>query len=173
MGDGDEDRRLAETVLESIRNDDGLSAYEINVSAHDGVVRLGGIVDVLAEKMRAEEVAAKVEGVVAVENDLTVCTDGQITDDDVDFEVSEELRLDPQVNVARIYAESKRGVVHLYGEADSLDRRNAAVAAAARARGVKDIVSHIKVTGEDERGGPIEGDRAGVKGTSPQDADLH
>lgn len=147
MGSSDDDRRLAESVLESIRQDDGLRAYEINVTARDGVVHLGGVVDVLAEKMRAEEVAAKVDGVVAVENDLAVCTDGQITDDDVDFEVSEELRLDPRVDAVRVYAESKHGVVHLYGKVDSPGDRHAAITAAARARGVKDVVSHIEVTG--------------------------
>lgn len=147
MALSEEDRHLAERVLESIKQDASLRAYEINVTARDGVVHLGGIVDVLAEKMRAEEMAARVDGVAAVENDLTVCTDEQITDDDVNFEVSEELRLDPRVDIGRVYAESKRGVVHLYGEVGSLADRQAAITAAARARGVKEVVSHLEVTG--------------------------
>ena len=147
MALSEEDRHLAERVLKSIKQDAGLCAYEINVTARDGVVHLAGIVDVQAEKMRAEEIAARLDGVAAVENDLTVCADGQVTDDDVNFEVSEELRLDPRVDFGRVYAESKRGVVHLYGKVDSLADRQAAISAAARARGVKEVVSHLEVAG--------------------------
>jgi len=139
------DKDLAERVLQSIKQDAGLQGYELNVTARDGVVRLGGIVDVLAEKIRAEGIAAGVRGVAAVVNDLTVCTDGQITDDDVDFEVAEEFRLHPHVDTDRIYADSKRGVVHVHGKADTLSEKEAAISAAARARGVKEVVNHLEV----------------------------
>ncbi len=69
--------------------------YGIKVSSSNGVVRLQGIVDVFAEKMRAEDIAARVSGVTHIENNLTVSTDGRITDEDINFEVAEELRLAP------------------------------------------------------------------------------
>ncbi|MGE5594255.1 MAG: BON domain-containing protein [Betaproteobacteria bacterium] len=153
----EEDRQLTEKVLKSIREDAGLSGYKINVTVRDGVVHLGGIVDVLAQKMRAEGIASGVDGVVAVENDLSVCTDGRITDDGVAFEVSEELRLDPNVDTGRIYAESKRGTVHLYGEANSPVAERAAVTAAARARGVKEVVSHVEAAGDEAPADPVPG----------------
>ncbi|MEW6227817.1 MAG: BON domain-containing protein [Bacillota bacterium] len=149
-----EDKDLAERVLRSIRQDVGLRAYEMNVRAHEGIVHLGGIVDVLAEKMRAEDIAARVSGVVSVENDLTVCTDGQITDGDVSFEVAEELRLDPHVDIGQVYAESKEGIVHLRGDVDTLADERAAIIAAAKARGVKEVVSHLDVVGGGRLDGP-------------------
>ncbi|MDI7248343.1 MAG: BON domain-containing protein [Bacillota bacterium] len=147
MAHSDKEQHLAERVLESIKRDAGLRAYEINVTARGGAVHLGGIVDVLVEKMRAEEIVAGVDGVAAVQNDLAVCTDGEITDDDVDFEVAEEFQLDPGVDTSRVYAESKQGVVHLHGRVDTADDSEAAIKAAARARGVKDVVSHLEVSG--------------------------
>lgn len=138
-----DDKHLALRVHSSIMDDPGLRAYGIKVSSSKGVVRLQGIVDVLAEKMRAEEIASGVSGVTRLENNLTVSTDGRITDDDVNFEVAEELRLAPNVNISKVYGESKKGVVHLYGDVDDPGEAKAAVWAAAKARGVKDIVSHI------------------------------
>jgi hyperosmotically inducible protein len=141
-----DDKHLALRVHSSIMDDPGLRAYGIKVSSSKGVVRLQGIVDVLAEKMRAEHIASGVSGVIRIENNLTVSTDGRITDDDVNFEVAEELRLAPNVNISKVYGESKKGVVHLYGDVDDPSEAKAALWAAAKARGVKDIVSHIPGT---------------------------
>lgn len=149
-----EDEELAGRVLESIKQDKGLSAYEISVRALDGAVHLSGVVDVLVEKMRAGDIASRVTGVDSVENGLTVCTDGQITDDDVAFEVAEELRLDNNVDTSRVHGESSKGVVHLHGHVDSLAHERAAITAAARARGVKEIVSHLAVEGGDRADDP-------------------
>ncbi len=138
-----DDKYLALKVHSSIMDDPGLRAYGIKVSSSNGVVRLHGIVDVFAEKMRAEDIAARVSGVTHIENNLTVSTDGRITDEDINFEVAEELRLAPNVDITKIYGDSKKGVVHLYGDVNHPDEAKAAVWAAAKARGVKDIVNHI------------------------------
>ena len=141
-----DDKHLALKVHSSIMDDPGLRAYGIKVSSREGVVRLQGIVDVFAEKMRAEEIASGISGATRIENNLTVSTDGRMRDEDVNFEVAEELRLAPDIDISRIYGDSKKGVVHLYGDAESPDEAKAAVWAAAKARGVKDIVSHITGT---------------------------
>ena len=140
------DEHLALRVQASLTEDPGLEPYGIKVSSRRGIVRLEGIVDVFAEKMRAQEIAAGVSGVTDIENDLTVSTDGRITDGDVNFEVAEELRLDPNVDISKVYGESKKGVVHIHGEVDTPRHAKAAIWAAAKARGVKDIVSHITDT---------------------------
>ena len=141
-----DDKYLALKAHSSIMDDPGLRPYGIKVSSNKGVVRLQGIVDVFAEKIRAEDIAASVNGVTRIENNLTVSTDGRVTDDDIDFEVAEELRLAPNVDISRVYGDSKKGVLHLYGDVDSPDEAKAAIWAAAKARGVKDIVSHIAGT---------------------------
>jgi hyperosmotically inducible protein len=141
-----DDKYLGLKVHSSIMDDPGLRPYGIKVSSSKGVVRLQGIVDVFAEKMRAEEIAASVSGVTRIENNLTVSTDGRITDDDINFEVAEELRLAPNIDISRVYGDSKKGVVHLYGDVNDPGEAKAAIWAAAKARGVKDIVSHIAGT---------------------------
>lgn len=138
-----DDKYLALKVHSSIMDDPGLRVYGIKVSSSNGVVRLQGIVDVFAEKMRAESIAVRVSGATHIENNLTVSTDGRMTDEDINFEVAEELRLAPDVDITKVHGDSKKGVVHLYGDVDHPDEAKAAVWAVAKARGVKDIVSHI------------------------------
>jgi len=46
--------------------------WEIDVKAHHGIVYLNGIVDSYFEKSTAEDIASKTNGVLAVENNLTV-----------------------------------------------------------------------------------------------------
>ena len=50
------------------------------------------------------------------------------------------------MDISKIYGESKKGVVHIHGEVGSRHEAEAAIWAAAKARGVKDIVSHITDT---------------------------
>lgn len=142
-----DDELLSSEIQASITADPGLRPYGIKVSSRKGIVLLEGIVDVLAEKMRAGEIASCVQGVTGIENNLTISTDGKITDSDVNFEVSEELRLAPDVDISKVYGESKKGVVHLKGDVDSPAEAKAAIWATAKARGVKDIVSHITGSG--------------------------
>ncbi|MGE5576463.1 MAG: BON domain-containing protein [Syntrophothermus sp.] len=139
------DEKISKKVLAAIKQDKELSAYHFNVDTIDGVVHLQGVVDVLAEKERAGEIARGIEGVTGVENGLTVSTDGAITDSEVEFEVAEELHLDHRFDSTRINAESHKGVVHLRGEVKTLAEAEAAVEAASRARGAKEVVNELKV----------------------------
>lgn len=139
------DDKISKKVLAAIKQDVELRAYHYNVDTIDGEVHLQGVVDVLAEKERAGEIARGVEGVTGVENGLTVSTDGAITDSDVEFEVAEELHLDHRFDAARISAESHKGAVHLRGEVKTLAEAEAAKEAASRARGAKQVISELKV----------------------------
>mgnify|MGYP003862341109 CR=1 FL=1 len=126
---------IAEEVRRAIEADEGMRPYGINVEATGGKVRLWGVVDVLAEKNRAEEIARSVQGVREVVNDLTISTDGKIRDSDVAFEAQEELAAEPGVDPRHIGATAKGGTVILKGEVKDEAEVNAAMEAAAKARG--------------------------------------
>ena len=49
------------------------------------------------KKSQAEELLWNVPGVKKIENNITVCTDGEIDDYDVAFEVGEEFHANPEV----------------------------------------------------------------------------
>lgn len=68
------DEAIREAVLRELREDAATTALEIEVAVDEGVVRLAGRVPSLDDAESAEEVAARVPGVVDVEEDLDVAS---------------------------------------------------------------------------------------------------
>jgi hyperosmotically inducible periplasmic protein len=66
------DTMITTKVKTELAKDDTTKARHINVTTKDGVVRLSGMVDSATEKQKAEEDAKTIEGVVSVDNQLTV-----------------------------------------------------------------------------------------------------
>ncbi|HEY8344148.1 MAG TPA: BON domain-containing protein, partial [Bacillota bacterium] len=121
----------------------------LQVRERDGTVYLQGVVDVFAEKEEAERLIRNIPGVKRVENGITVCTDGAINDEDIQFEVSEELLGDPQVPET-VGSEVVKGRVRLVGEVKNLAEKEAAIKAAGRARGVREVNSELQIGEEKE-----------------------
>lgn len=116
-------------------------AYGVKADVIDGEVQLTGIVDTLSEKGKISRIVSGIQGVRGVENGVTISTDGAIDDEDVTFEVIEELNADP--NLKHIGARSVKGTVFLKGKVDSKDDVDAAIKAASKARGVRNVVSQL------------------------------
>ncbi|MBC7325486.1 MAG: BON domain-containing protein, partial [Moorella sp. (in: Bacteria)] len=127
---------LEQQVQAVLDGDRDLQGYGLKVKAAGGRVWLSGIVDTLADKERAAELVAAIPGVEAVENGISISTDGPIDDAEITMEVQEELSADPAVNLRRVGAEAKKGTVFLVGSTDDPAEAEAARQAAARARGV-------------------------------------
>ena len=66
------DLQIVRRVRGAIVRDPELNRYEVTANVVDGEVYLDGTVDSFFEKLRADEVAASVKGVVAVNNNLKV-----------------------------------------------------------------------------------------------------
>jgi hyperosmotically inducible protein len=123
-----------------------LAPYALKARVYpNGTVQIQGIVDVLEEKLQAEELIWSIPGVKKVENNITVCTDGQIDDFDVAFEVAEEFEANPEVPVT-VGVKVTGGEVQLMGRVSSYIEAQEAVETAAKARGVREIISHLKMT---------------------------
>lgn len=145
MGKSKQYGNLIRDAIRLLEDDPGLRAYDINVGVKDGLIHLMGVVDTLSEKRRAEELAGRVPGSRGVENGLTISTDGAVTDDDIAFEVAEELEADLRVNEREVSAQVKDGTVILRGKVDAAAVEAAAIDAATKARGVKEVVSQLEV----------------------------
>lgn len=118
--------------------------YDVHVDVIEKEVLLLGVVDTLSEKERLERFVKDIPGVLHMRNNVTIATDGPINDRGVEFEVAEELQADPRVNTKHIGATSKHGKVHLVGRSDDQHEIKAAADAAARARGVKQVISEVR-----------------------------
>lgn len=66
------DTMITTKVKTELAKDDETKARHINVTTKNGVVRLSGLVDTAAEKQKAEEDVKNIEGVMSVDNQLTV-----------------------------------------------------------------------------------------------------
>jgi hyperosmotically inducible protein len=71
------DQPVADTVITTkvkseLAKDDQTKARHINVTTKNGIVKLSGAVDSSTEKQKAEADAKTIEGVVSVDNQLTV-----------------------------------------------------------------------------------------------------
>jgi len=136
---------LSEQIHHKLQEDQGLGAYDLKVRVYqDGVVQVQGIVDVLEEKIRAEQLISSFPEVKKVENDITVCTDGGIDDEDVAFEVSEELRANPEVPDS-VGVRVVGGEVQLVGSVSNYNEAEEALETAAKARGVREVSSLLKM----------------------------
>lgn len=67
-----DDSVITSKVKTAIFNEESLKTLQINVKTYKAVVQLSGFVNSTQSVIRAGEVAASVEGVVKVENDLVV-----------------------------------------------------------------------------------------------------
>jgi osmotically-inducible protein OsmY len=66
------DEAIADAIRQELREDAATTALEIDVSVFEGVVRLRGGVPLLEDAESAEEVAARVPGVVEVREELEI-----------------------------------------------------------------------------------------------------
>lgn len=127
-----------------------LRALDIKVETKGGTVLLSGVVDVLAEKLYAEEVVRHLDGVLKVENELTVAQGETVND----VQLIEEIRaaMGKEERLHDVVVKVQRGVVHLEGKVLTLADEDLARHLAARVKGVIDVVSRLEVA----TGHPIE-----------------
>ena len=71
-GDFFDEASTTAKVKKAIYSEPSLKVMDISVSTEDGVVELTGMVKTRAERLKAAQVASKVEGVKRVKNELKV-----------------------------------------------------------------------------------------------------
>lgn len=144
------DKKLQEVIRELLDTDKDIRGYALEADVVNGEVTLQGVVDTLAEKVRLEEKLRQIPGVRRIENNITISTDGEITDADVLKEVREELNADPEVNLRDIGAQVSRGTVILRGHTDNPAQVQRAAKTAAKARGVHRVLNQVHIDRHDD-----------------------
>lgn len=149
-----EDAKIGNDVEEAILRDPFIDRYEIRVVVIDGVVHLYGEVDTEFEKGQADDIASRVNGVLAVENHLNVDDSAAsypyspywdtsdyydydwfqhkpafttMTDAEIKEQIESELWWSPFVDSEEITVKVQNGVATLSGRVSSLVERDAAV----------------------------------------------
>lgn len=141
----DKDKKLQARVQEMLESDKDLKGYGLKANVIDGEVQVSGIVDTLSEQSRLRETLTNMPGVKRVELGLAVSTDGAINDKSVTEEAMEEINANPRVSMRHVGAKSVDGTVFLMGRVDTPEEEQEAIKTAEKARGVKNVVSQLKV----------------------------
>lgn len=143
--DTNHDLELEQQVKGAIYQQLKDSGRDINVTARHGEVSLWGMVDVLAEKVAAERIARHVYGVHGVDNGITVAMDNYLPDKEINELVEKRLAASSDREIRQLGAQTHTGVVYLQGHAESLGTVREAENIVAGVRGVKEIISEVKV----------------------------
>jgi hyperosmotically inducible protein len=140
------DQAIARQVEQAIGFNPRVNVFDVRVEVRDGVALLQGIVQNLDAKMAAGEAAAATPGVRRVDNALTVEDPRGLASTEIDGAVEEALEEAGGVNSQDVGAHVTDSIAHLVGHVDSVDDEQAAIHAASRAEGVKDVVSELDIS---------------------------
>lgn len=136
------DSLLCSTIKQILEEKMSASAMDINVESKNANILLSGMVDVLSEKVYAEEIVHSINEVKKIENNITIATDGYIPDSDIEKYVQTRLK---DSNITAISPKVEGGVVNLVGHAKDYYTVQEAIKLSQRTRGVKDVTSNIKI----------------------------
>ena len=164
VGESIDDAGITAMIKTGLLGDDRTQGFDINVDTTDGVVTLTGGADSSAAKLAATTIAQDVEGVLSVDNQLTVAAQGTerrdqantatasgevrevamdagATVDDawLTTKVKSMLLADDDIEGMEISVETKANVVHLVGDVPTAAVRNEAIRIANTTEGVLSV----------------------------------
>ncbi len=141
------DLELRRDVTDELEWEPSIDAAEIGVTAHDGVVTLTGAVKCYTDKLTAERVTKRVQGVKAIANDIEVRLPGtaERTDSDVARVAIEALKWKTFAPEGRIKVVVQKGWITLEGDLDWQYQRDAAFEAVHNLVGVKGVTNLVAV----------------------------
>lgn len=164
IGETIDDAGITAMVKTGLLSDDRTEGFDINVDTKDGRVTLFGGADSPAAKLAATTIAQGVEGVVSVNNQLTVAPRGTESRDEANTatasgevrnvamdagdtmddawlttKVKSMLLADNDIEGMDINVETKANVVHLIGTVPTAAVRNEAIQIARTTEGVRSV----------------------------------
>ena len=121
----------------------------VTVQVKDGVVTLGGTVDLYEYKASADDKAHHVKGVTAVDNEIQVSSAKPVSDPQLWQELAKKLAYDragwPDQAFNMINVSVSNGVVTLTGNAEIPWAKESALSVAKNTAGVVDVIDEVNV----------------------------
>jgi len=142
------DEEIKKKIVDELYWDTRVDASKVQVTVDNGRVTLSGTVPSYTARTRATWDAWNVDGVIWVENNITVRPPPTVTflsDEDIKQSVVRAFAEDPDLDTTDIRVSVKNATVTLEGSVDEFWKRGEAERIACRARGVCDIVNKLAV----------------------------
>lgn len=142
-----EDTEIKLSISNRLLNHSGELFRDVSVAVTEGRVLLTGSVPERQHKVDAARIAWETEGVIAVEDELTVAEDSSTKAYLTDVRISNTLRFalltDVKVSSVNYNVETVDRVVHLTGLAKSNEELGRVIRHAQEVKGVERVVSHV------------------------------
>ncbi|MFP4242025.1 MAG: BON domain-containing protein [Chitinispirillaceae bacterium] len=139
------DEDIRSSVLNRFLWNPNISVSDIDVKVEKGSVTLEGSVDGYWKKVRAEEVAYDIKGVVKVHNELAVVPSHEYGDREIAESIVNALHRGGKVDVERLELQVENGIATVGGSMGSMDEYNEVVHAVKFTRGVREVNNMLKV----------------------------
>lgn len=140
-----DDGEIAEAVRRALAHDPRVTAFDVTVSADNGAVTLGGIVDNLKAKRAAGQAALNTVGVWRVKNYVKVRPIAPTSDMELAASVRAAFERDPLIASGDVSVVVEDGEANLYGNVESHFERDHAEDVATRVGGVVGVDNHLIV----------------------------
>lgn len=143
------EKEILADLRELIQTHFGESGEGIRYEVRGDRINLWGTVDSLAEKNFIGDRVSRIDGVQTLDNSLTVSLDGEIDDKDIEADILRRFGQSRDSRIHKLSCRVSRGVVTLFGHADTRGTERLAERLAIQARGVKEIRSEIQLLDKD------------------------
>jgi osmotically-inducible protein OsmY len=141
------DQEIIGTVTAALVRDGRINLADIvHIGAENGIVRLSGTVRSAGEKDLAATIARAIPGVMSVENDLTVATEGEITDRELRAAIEDALAHDPAL-LRRVGCIVDDGIATLVGHITDAAQEQKAMQIAGSIAGIEQVMSALEIAG--------------------------
>lgn len=137
------DNELRRDVETELQWDPSVDARDIGVAGKNGVVTLTGQVSNYIEKWRAERIAKRVAGVVALANEIEVRLSTERTDTDIAQAAALALKVDTTIPPDHVKVIVEHGWITLEGKVDWYYQKSSAESAVRHLAGVKGVRNAI------------------------------
>ncbi|MBD3366329.1 BON domain-containing protein [candidate division WWE3 bacterium] len=139
-----------EEVKSNIENvllwNSAIDSTDVEVFVEAGIVTLEGTVDSFWKKLRAEELASDVVGVLSVENLLAVVPTESYIDKDIATDITDSMDRKAAVNAENVTVEVENGEVTLSGTVPTFTAWSEAYDSARYTAGVVDVEDQLTIT---------------------------
>ena len=139
-----DDSDIARAIAHVLENNVQVPEGKVHARVENGWVTLDGEVDYAYQKREVEQMVNHVRGVAGVRNFITVRPPA--SPEAVDAAIEQAFKREAEIDARHVRVEVSDHTAKLYGHVHSLQEANAARAAAAAARGISRVESHLVIS---------------------------
>lgn len=139
------DDEIRENIRQSLKLSSSINDANVNIEVDNNVVTLSGNVTSYWRKVRAENLACDIEGVVDVVNKITIVPTNKISDELLAKDIASAYSRSSTIDMEDIDIKVNNGKVVIAGEVDDWVSYNHAIEIASYTSGIKEVEDNLRI----------------------------